>query len=45
MKYEKNDDVVVEGVEENLGYDFRGFCSEDLGRFRKFAKLKIVLKV
>ena len=45
MKYKKNDDVVVEGIEENLGYDFRGFGLEDLGRFRKFAKLKIVLKV
>lgn len=38
-------DVVVEWIEENLGYDFRGFGLEDLGRFRKFAKLKIVLKV
>lgn len=45
MKYRKNVDVVVEGVEENSGYGFRGFGLEDLGRFRKFAKLKIVLKV
>lgn len=45
MKYKKNEDVVVEGIEENLGYDFRGFGLKDLGRFRKFAKLKIVLKV
>jgi hypothetical protein len=28
-----------------LGTAFEGFGLEDLGRFRKFAKLKIVLKV
>ena len=32
-------------MEENAGYDFREFSLEGLGRFRKFAKLKIVLKV
>ena len=37
--------MVVEGIEGNSGYDFRGFGLESLGRFRKFAKLKIVLKV
>jgi hypothetical protein len=30
---------------KKLGMDFRGFGLEGLGRFRKFAKLKIVLKV
>ena len=37
--------MVVKGIEKDLRYDFRGFGLEGLGRFRKFAKLKIVLKV
>ena len=32
-------------MDENPRYGFRGFSLEGLGRFRKFAKLKIVLKV
>lgn len=32
-------------MDEKTGYGFRGFSLEGLGRFRKFAKLKIVLKV
>lgn len=32
MKYKKNVDVGVEEVEENVGYDFRGFGLEDLGK-------------
>lgn len=31
-------------MDENAGYGFRGFSLEGLGRFRKFAKLKIVLR-